>query len=86
MIGPNGTGKTTFLRTVLGELEPLGGSVECGASLKIGYFAQTQDALKPDNTVLDELLRHKNMTISEARSYLARFLFRATRSIVRSVH
>ncbi len=76
LIGPNGTGKTTFLRTVLGELEPLGGIIQPGASLKIGYFAQTQEALKPENTVLDELLRHKNLSIGEARNYLARFLFR----------
>jgi ATP-binding cassette subfamily F protein 3 len=76
LIGPNGTGKTTFLRTVLGELPPLSGEVELGASLKIGYFAQTQEALEPENTVLNELLRHKEMTISEARNYLGRFLFR----------
>jgi ATP-binding cassette subfamily F protein 3 len=76
LIGPNGTGKTTFLRTVLGELPPLSGEVELGASLKIGYFAQTQEALEPENTVLNELLRHKEMTIGEARNYLARFLFR----------
>jgi ATP-binding cassette subfamily F protein 3 len=76
LIGPNGTGKTTFLRTALGDLPPLRGTVELGASLKIGYFAQTQDALRPESTVLDELLRHKNLTIGEARNYLARFLFR----------
>jgi ATP-binding cassette subfamily F protein 3 len=76
LIGPNGTGKTTFLRTVLGELPPFSGEVELGASLKVGYFAQTQEALLPENTVLNELLRHKEMTISEARDYLARFLFR----------
>ncbi len=76
LIGPNGTGKTTFLRTALGQLPPLRGEIELGASLKIGYFAQTQEALRPENTVLDELLRHKEMTISEARNYLGRFLFR----------
>ncbi len=76
LIGPNGTGKTTFLRVILGQLEPLAGSLKLGASLKVGYFAQAQEALDPEATVLDELLRHKEMTISEARNYLARYLFR----------
>ena len=76
LIGPNGTGKTTFLKVILGRLEPLAGRLTLGASLKVGYFAQAQEALDPEATVLDELLRHKEMTISEARNYLARYLFR----------
>ena len=76
LIGPNGTGKTTFLKVILGQLEPLAGRLTLGASLKVGYFAQAQEALNPESTVLDELLRHKEMTISEARNYLARYLFR----------
>ena len=76
LIGPNGTGKTTFLKVILGQLEPLAGRLTLGASLKVGYFAQAQEALNPEATVLDELLRHKEMTISEARNYLARYLFR----------
>ena len=76
LIGPNGTGKTTFLKVILGQLEPLDGRLNLGASLKVGYFAQAQEALDPAATVLDELLRHKEMTISEARNYLARYLFR----------
>ena len=76
LIGPNGTGKTTFLKVILGLLEPLSGNLSLGASLKAGYFAQAQEALNPQATVLDELLRHKEMPISEARSYLARYLFR----------
>ncbi len=76
LIGPNGTGKTTFLKVILGQLEPLAGKLSLGASLHIGYFAQAQEALNPDATVLDELLRHKDMPISEARNYLARYLFR----------
>ncbi len=76
LIGPNGVGKTTFLRTILEKIPPLGGTVDLGASLKVGYFAQTREALLPDNTVLDEFLRHQPMPISEARSFLAQYLFR----------
>lgn len=75
LIGPNGAGKTTFLRTILGEIAPLSGKVEPGASLKIGYFAQAHSELNLDNSVLDELLSRQNMLLSEARSYLAKYLF-----------
>ncbi len=76
LIGPNGTGKTTFLKTVLERLAPLHGEVILGASLQVGYFAQAHDSLNLENTVLDELLNFRNLPISEARNYLARFLFR----------
>jgi ATP-binding cassette subfamily F protein 3 len=76
LIGPNGSGKTTFLRTFLGELETLEGDLYRGASLKIGYFAQAHDQLDPKNSVLDELLRYKDMDPGEARSHLAQYLFR----------
>lgn len=76
LIGGNGTGKTTFLRTVLAQVPPIQGEVTLGASLHLGYFAQTQEDMNPAHTVLDELLRYRHMPLSEARSYLARFLFR----------
>ncbi len=76
LIGPNGTGKTTFLRTLMDKVAPLAGRVQFGASLKVGYFAQAQEALNPANTVLDELISHKHMLIGPARSYLAQYLFR----------
>jgi ATP-binding cassette, subfamily F, member 3 len=76
LIGPNGAGKSTLLRTVLGEITPLGGSFKLGASLDLAYFSQTHEELQPTSTVLDEFLRHYPMLNSEARSYLARFLFR----------
>ncbi|MFN2123950.1 MAG: ATP-binding cassette domain-containing protein, partial [Candidatus Promineifilaceae bacterium] len=49
---------------------------ELGASLQVGYFAQTREALQPQNSVLDEFLRYHPMPISEARNYLAQYLFR----------
>jgi len=76
LIGPNGSGKTTFLKTMLGQVEPLTGEVRLGASLEIGYFAQAHDDLHPENTVLDELLNAKEMDPGQARSYLAQYLFR----------
>ncbi len=76
LIGPNGTGKTTFIKALLGQVEPLEGKLQLGASLKIGYFAQAHDGLNGDHSVLEELLRHKSMQDGQARSYLAPYLFR----------
>ncbi len=76
LIGGNGTGKTTFLRTILEQLPPLAGEIRPGASLQIGYLSQAHDDLNLENTVLDELLRYEPMDISQARHYLARYLFR----------
>jgi ATP-binding cassette subfamily F protein 3 len=76
LIGGNGTGKTTFLRTLMGQMEPLSGEIRLGAGLDVGYFAQAHEQLEGDATVLDTLLDHRQMTIGEARSYLAHYLFR----------
>ena len=76
LIGPNGTGKTTLLRTILGELPPLAGQLRLGASLKVGYFAQAHERLDPKKSVIDELMRHHPMPLSEARHHLARYLLR----------
>jgi ATP-binding cassette, subfamily F, member 3 len=76
LIGGNGVGKTTFLRTLRGEIPPLSGRLRTGQNVQIGYFAQAHHMLIAENTVLDEMLRHKPMRTSEARSWLARYLFR----------
>jgi len=75
LMGPNGSGKTTFLKTLLGQQNALSGQVHQGANLKLGYFAQSQESLNPNNTVLEELLQHQSMRTSQARSYLAQYLF-----------
>ena len=75
LIGPNGVGKSTFLKTVIGDLEPLSGKVEIGASVEIGYFAQAHERLNPANDLIEEIIEVQPMKISEARNYLARYLF-----------
>ncbi|RMG82259.1 MAG: ABC transporter ATP-binding protein, partial [Chloroflexi bacterium] len=70
-----GVGKSTFLKTIIGQLPPLAGEARLGAQVKIGYFAQAHEDLHAANTVLDELLTVRNLPIDEARNYLGRFLF-----------
>ena len=75
LIGPNGVGKSTFLKTVIGQLEPLAGSVTIGASVKLGYFAQAHERLNDSNSILDEIIATKHMQVSEARNLLGQYLF-----------
>lgn len=75
VIGPNGVGKTTLLKTLLHNLPPLKGSARLGAAVIPGYFAQAHEGLNPDNSVIDELLGVRQMPLSQARDYLAAYLF-----------
>lgn len=76
LLGPNGSGKTSFIKVLLEELQPLSGALNPGAGLKIGYFAQAQDALHGERSVLDEFLSYKEMQAESARAHLATYLFR----------
>jgi ATP-binding cassette subfamily F protein 3 len=77
IIGPNGSGKTTFLRTILNKLEPLAGEVRWGTKVQIGYYAQQLDDLDDRNEIIMELRRVAlpGATAGELRSFLAKFLF-----------
>jgi ATP-binding cassette subfamily F protein uup len=55
IIGPNGSGKSTLLNLIAGRLTPDGGSLELGATVKIGYFAQENTYLNPEIRVIDEI-------------------------------
>jgi ATP-binding cassette subfamily F protein 3 len=76
LVGPNGSGKTTLLRTILRRISPLEGRVRVGSAVRMGYFAQVQEHLDPRRTVLDALLEAGMVSVSETRSFLARYGFR----------
>nr|WP_285816406.1 ABC-F family ATP-binding cassette domain-containing protein [Lactobacillus taiwanensis] len=78
IIGPNGIGKSTLLKTIMKKLEPKDGSIKYSASLDIGYYDQELQSLDPSKTVLDTIWdRHKTMPEKDVRSILASFLFTA---------
>ena len=77
LIGPNGCGKTSLLKILMGQYQATGGSVRFGAGIDVGYYDQLQSGLDDSKTVLDEIWdRHPRMTETEIRNALAIFLFR----------
>ncbi len=76
IIGGNGTGKTTFLKTILGNIRELSGKLLWGVKVNIGYYSQNLDDLDPRNEIIQELRRvAPNAENGELRGFLARFLF-----------
>src|SRR5881227_3769193 len=77
LIGPNGSGKTTFLKTILGKIPALAGEVRWGSKVEIGYYAQQLEDLDERNEIIMELRRvaPSTATSGELRSFLAKFLF-----------
>jgi len=78
IIGPNGSGKTTFLKTILKKIPPLAGEIRWGTKVEVGYYAQQLDDLDDRNEIIMELRRVAlpGATAGELRSFLAKFLFR----------
>ena len=76
VIGGNGTGKTTFLRTVLGDIRELSGKITWGTKINIGYYSQQLEELELNNDLIAEMRRINPLAESgELRSFLAQFLF-----------
>lgn len=77
ILGPNGIGKTTLLRTLVGELPPLGGTAHWGQHVAIGYYDQEQTGLDDTKTVLELIWdEHPGLDNTTVRAALGRFLFR----------
>ncbi|HVT89584.1 MAG TPA: ABC-F family ATP-binding cassette domain-containing protein, partial [Tepidisphaeraceae bacterium] len=77
IIGPNGSGKTTMLRVLIGEEDADGGDIKWGANLNIGYYDQRLDDFDPDATILEEVGRDRlHIKDKQLRDMLATLLFR----------
>ncbi len=78
VIGQNGIGKSTLLKTIMKKLKPQNGAIKYGAALDVGYYDQELQLLDPIKTVIDTVWdRHKTMPERDVRSILASFLFTA---------
>jgi ATP-binding cassette, subfamily F, member 3 len=75
LVGPNGGGKTTFLRTILGEIPALSGTFSFGTNVKVAYYAQGHEGLDTSLTVLDTIRDARPMEEGAARNLLGRYLF-----------
>lgn len=76
IVGPNGIGKSTFIKSIVDQIPFLKGEKRFGANVEVGYYDQTQSKLTPSNTVLDELWNDFKLTPEvEIRNRLGAFLF-----------
>lgn len=75
LLGANGTGKTTLLKTILGEIQPLKGKAKIGNRVQIGYFSQSYERLDPRQTLLENFVMEYGFTEERTRSMLGGMLF-----------
>jgi ATP-binding cassette subfamily F protein 3 len=86
LIGPNGIGKSTLLKILVGQLQPSEGSYQWGTNVKIGYYDQEQAGLNPDNTILEELWSaYPHLEEVRIRTVLGNFLF-SGEDVLKKIH
>jgi ATP-binding cassette, subfamily F, member 3 len=76
LTGPNGTGKTTLIRTIAGKLKPISGVLKLGVTVKLGYMTQEQELLNPNFNALQTIQSVAPFNETEARNFLHYFLFK----------
>ena len=76
LTGPNGSGKTTFIRTIIGKIPALTGSFRLGGATKLGYMAQEQELLNPALNSVQTIQRVSAINETETRNFLHYFLFK----------
>ena len=75
LVGPNGSGKTSLLNTIAGQIPPLAGASRLGSAVRLGYMAQEQDTLDPALDALQTIRRLAPLSETDARTYLHQYLF-----------
>jgi ATP-binding cassette subfamily F protein 3 len=76
LIGDNGSGKTTFIKTILGEIPALNGNFHLGSQVHVGYMSQEQSELDPESNVLETISKILSQNETENRSFLSKYLFK----------
>lgn len=85
VVGRNGVGKTSLLRAIIGELEPVAGEIKLGETMRVGYFEQTRATLNPELSIFENVVGNRgDVTVGAEtitpHSYLERFQFTRNRS------
>ena len=76
LIGDNGCGKTSFIKTILSAIPKIKGNFQLGSQVRVGYMSQEQSELEPESSVLETIGKILSQNETENRSFLSKYLFK----------